>query len=220
MEEMVLKDFREGFGFSNEELTLKRTLFGGYNRNEADEVIRQLNQNCLSMQQAFEEKNTTFAAGLAAARQEVQSLHKKLEELHNEIDQKDEQIFVCQSEIDELKQLKNTLESRLDEVKHIRNDETLLKENLCLQEQLEENRQDMETLRSEIHERDQVILQQRQTLQQISDKAQADLNLAYRMLDFRMEKFRTLIADFRDVSAEVDRFIALKLEEIACGNGR
>jgi predicted nuclease with TOPRIM domain len=116
--------------------------------------------------------------------------------------------------------VRDSLAAQLDEVEHIRNDETLLKENLCLQQQIDENRREMEALRSEILRRDECIIRNQQEIQRLSDKSQADLNLAYRTLDFRMDKIRSLISDFNDVVAEMDRFIEAKLEEIASGAGR
>jgi DNA repair exonuclease SbcCD ATPase subunit len=220
MAEMDLKELREGFGFGGEGLTLKKNVFGGYRKKEVDELIQRLEQNCRSMQLAFEEKNSTFTQGLSTARQEVQELTQTIEELQEVIRKKDGLLAECKAEIAELKDVRNSLAAQLDEVKHIRNDETLLKENLCLQQQIEENRRDMEVLRSEILRRDESIIRNQQEIQRLSDKSQADLNLAYRTLDFRMDKIRSLISDFNDVAAEMDKFIEGKLEEIARGADR
>jgi cell division septum initiation protein DivIVA len=81
MAEMDLKELREGFGFVDERLTLKKNFLRGYRKKEVDELIQRLEQNCRSMQLAFEEKNSTFAKGLSSARQEVQALTKTVEEL-------------------------------------------------------------------------------------------------------------------------------------------
>jgi uncharacterized coiled-coil DUF342 family protein len=220
MAEMDLKELREGFGFVDERLTLKKNFLRGYRKKEVDELIQRLEQNCRSMQLAFEEKNSTFAKGLSSARQEVQALTKTVEELKEVIRGKDSLLAEYNAEIEELKDVRDSLAAQLDEVEHIRNDETLLKENLCLQQQIDENRREMEALRSEILRRDECIIRNQQEIQRLSDKSQADLNLAYRTLDFRMDKIRSLISDFNDVVAEMDRFIEAKLEEIASGAGR
>lgn len=220
MAEMDLKELREGFGFVDERLTLKKNFLRGYRKKEVDELIQRLEQNCRSMQLAFEEKNSTFAKGLSSARQEVQALTKTVEELKEVIRGKDSLLAEYKAEIEELKDVRDSLAAQLDEVEHMRNDETLLKENLCLQQQIDENRREMEALRSEILRRDECIIRNQQEIQRLSDKSQADLNLAYRTLDFRMDKIRSLISDFNDVVAEMDRFIEAKLEEIASGAGR
>jgi chromosome segregation ATPase len=150
----------------------------------------------------------------------VQALTKTVEELKEVIRGKDSLLAEYKAEIEELKDVRDSLAAQLDEVEHIRNDETLLKENLCLQQQIDENRREMEALRSEILRRDECIIRNQQEIQRLSDKSQADLNLAYRTLDFRMDKIRSLISDFNDVVAEMDRFIEAKLEEIASGAGR
>ena len=150
MAEMDLKELREGFGFVDERLTLKKNFLRGYRKKEVDELIQRLEQNCRSMQLAFEEKNSTFAKGLSSARQEVQALTKTVEELKEVIRGKDSLLAEYNAEIEELKDVRDSLAAQLDEVEHIRNDETLLKENLCLQQQIDENRREMEALRSEI----------------------------------------------------------------------
>ena len=217
---MDLKELREGFGFGDEGLKLKKNALGGYRKKEVDELIQCLEQNCRSMQLAFEEKNATFAKGLSAAKQEVQELTKTVEELKEVIREKDSLLAEYRTKIEELNGVRDSLAAQLDEVKHIRNDETLLKENMCLQEQIEENRRDMEALRCEILRKDECIIRNQQEIQRLSDKSQADLNLAYRTLYFRMDKIRSLISDFNDVAAEVDRFIEGKLVEIARGVDR
>ncbi|NLT48454.1 MAG: hypothetical protein GXX92_08580 [Clostridiales bacterium] len=215
MAEMDLKEFREGFGFGDQGPALKGNALFGYRKKEVDELIRRLDQNCRSMQLAFEDKNSTFAKGLSAAKQEVQDLKQAMDEMREQIRRKDELLDQCEAEIAELKKEREALESRLDEVKHIRNDETLLKENLCMQQQIEDNRREMEALRSEVLRRDEDIIRNQQEIQRLTDKSQADLNLAYLTMGFRMEKMRSLIADFNDVAAEVDNYIEGKLQEIA-----
>ncbi len=215
MAEMDLKEFREGFGFGDQGPALKGNALFGYRKKEVDELIRRLDQNCRSMQLAFEEKNSTFAKGLSAAKQEVQDLKQAMDEMREQIRRKDELLVQCESEIEEMKKERESLESRLEEVKHIRNDETLLKENLCMQQQIEDNRREMEALRSEVLRRDEDIIRNQQEIQRMTDKSQADLNLAYLTMGFRMEKMRSLIADFNDVAAEVDNYIEGKLQEIA-----
>ena len=84
------------------------------------------------------------------------------------------------------------------------------------QQQIDENRRNAP--RSEILRSDECIIRNHGD-QRLSDKSQR-LNLAYRTLDFRMDKIRSLISDFNDVVAEMDRFIEAKLEEIASGAGR
>lgn len=211
MAEMDLKEFREGFGFGDQGPALKGNALFGYRKKEVDELIRRLDQNCRSMQLAFEDKNSTFAKGLSAAKQEVQDLKQAMDEMREQIRRKDELLDQCEAEIAELKKEREALESRLDEVKHIRNDETLLKENLCMQQQIEDNRREMEALRSEVLRRDEDIIRNQQEIQRLTDKSQADLNLAYLTMGFRMEKMRSLIADFNDVAAEVDNYIEGKL---------
>ncbi|MDD2215876.1 MAG: hypothetical protein PHE41_04815 [Eubacteriales bacterium] len=112
------------------------------------------------------------------------------------------------------------LNRRLEEVKHIRNDETILKENLCLQNQIEENRKEIEELRVLVIQKDEMIIQKKQEIEMINSKAQADLNLAYRTMEFRMEKIKSILADFQDTTAEIDKTIHNKLEGIARQNDR
>ncbi len=220
MAEMDLKEFREGFGFGDQGPALKGNALFGYSKKEVDQLIQRLDQNCRSMQLVYEEKNATFSKGISAAKQEVQDLNRAMDEMREEIRRKDQLLAQRGAEIGEMKKEQESLEFQLDEVKHIRNDETLLKENVCMQQQIEENRRDMEALRSEVLRRDEIIIGNQQEIQRLSNKSQADLNLAYRTLGFRMEKIRNLIADFNDVAAEVDKYIESKLEDIASGVNR
>ena len=169
------------------------------------------------MQQAFEEKNAAFAEGISAVRQEAQQEKRMLEQLKETLQQKEELLARYKAEIGDLWEVRANQEAALEELKHIRSDETLVRENACLQQQLEENRMEIDGLRKELLYRENSILEKEQEIRKISNNAQAGLNLAYRTLEFRMEKLRSLIGSLQDMSIETDKFIAGKLEEIARG---
>lgn len=218
LQELELKGFREGFGFGDEGVLLKKNTFGGYNKREVEQAIQQLNQNCISMQKAFEEKNKTFTQGLANANQEAQILGKQIAQLQTTLKDREKEVLDYKAEIQRLRMSLSEMENQLDEVKHIRNDETILKENVCLQNQIEEDRREIEGLRVLSIQKDEIILQKRQEIEMIRSKAQADLNFAYRTFGFRMEKLKNMIADFKDTATEIDKTIQNKLEAIARGN--
>ena len=220
MEEFELKDFREGFGFGDEGIKIKKNKFGGYNKNDVDEAVKQLNKNCAAMQKAFEEKNKTFAEGIARANQEARYLENIAGELKAALKARERELADLQDETERLKKNVSDLENKLDEVKHIRNDETIINENLCLQNQISCNQKEIEELRVLLNEKDETIIHYKQEIEMIKNKAQSDLNIAYRTWGFRMEKIKNMISDFGDISSEIDKFIHNKLEAIACANDK
>ncbi len=217
MAETELRELREGFGFAGEEVALKKNLFGSYNTGEVDRIIDYLKKNCHSMQKAFEEKNAAFAEGISAVRQEAQQEKRMLEQLKETLQQKEELLIRYKAEIANLLVVRANQDAALDELKHIRSDETLQQENTCLQQQLEENRREIDGLRKELLCRENSIFEKEQEIQRIKLNVQAELNLTYRNLEFRMEKLRSLMGSIQDMSIETDNFITAKLEEIARG---
>ena len=155
---------------------------------------------------------------IAKANQESQSLAKQISELDATLTEREMKMQDYKTEIQRLRMSLSDMQVKLDEVKHIRNDETLLKENLCLQQQIEENREQIEELRTSNIQKDESILHYMQEIEALKHKAQADLNFAYRALGFRMEKIKSMIANFQDMTAEIDKTIHNKLELIARGN--